>query len=288
MPTITDAYEECRRLNKYYGTPFFHAMNSFPKPLQPHIHSLYAFDRIVHEMLHNPNDGVSRSAQLQAVQNWQKAFEEGINSSEASNIYLKAVIHTTKIFDIPVKHFVKFSQAKIADHKRSYYSSYAQLQKHIDQTLGRTTEMSGIILGVKNMRAKKALVHLARASFLTNMLSKLGKDYERKNRCLLPKKDMKKFGYTMADLKDHIINDEWRYLMEYYMKKIQSNLDYMEKNIHSFPSTSQLAMENTVQIYNSLIESIRRKDYDVFSYQPRLSPALKLRHMLPALSSLLH
>jgi len=287
MKTLTDAYEECRRVNKYYGTPFFHAINSFPKQQQLYMHSVFAYDRIVQEMLQNPKEGITRQRQVKAVKNWNRALEEGLRTSSSANPYLQAIIHTIKVFDIPKSYFKKYTIAVLDDHSTNCYDSYTKLQKIIDNTAGKVAEMNGIILGVKSFKGKKLMLNLARVYHLTKMLGKLGKDYDKKNKCHLSKKDMKKFNYTFTDLKDHIVNDNWRYLMEHYLKRIQDNLDSVEKNIISMPPSTQLAFENTVQIYNSIIESIRKKDYDVFSYQPRLSSSLKLRHMLPSFGNLL-
>lgn len=287
MKSLTEAYEECRRLNKYYGTPFFHAINSFPRHVLPYLHSVYAFDRVVHEILYNPKDGVSRHKQARAVQRWQQAFEEGLDRCDASNQYLRAAIHTVKVFDIPPRHFAGYTQAKLRDFQTDTFDTFAQLVKSIDGTYGRLALINGQILGIKRQKAQKVMTNLARAAQLVFYISKLGKDFERKNRCILPAKDLKKFGYSLSDFKKHKINKKWKQLIEHYLKKIQNELDYARKNIKHLPAGSQPAMENTVQIYESLIESIRKKDYDVFSYQPRLSSSLKLRHMLPSLGSLL-
>ena len=61
MKSLSDAYEECKVLNNHYGTRFYHALNLFPKELQPHIHGLCAFDRILIEMIRNPKENSSKS-----------------------------------------------------------------------------------------------------------------------------------------------------------------------------------------------------------------------------------
>ena len=85
------------------------------------------------------------------------------------------------------------SQAKIADYNKKSYDTFAQMQESIDNTSGRINELIGSILGVKSLRGKRGMANLSRAMHLTNMIRKLGKDYERKNRCNIPRKDMKKY-----------------------------------------------------------------------------------------------
>lgn len=285
MNSLTSAYEECRILNRHYGTRFHHAINLFPRELQPHIHGLCAFDRILLEMIRNPKDGVNQKEQLAAMKAWQKAFEKGMNETHSKNSYLHASLHTTKIFDIDPKLFSKLAKARIASHKINGYQTYSQLQKHLDATSGRIAEILVSILQIKNTKAQKQLARLARAGELVELLCDFSKALDR-GKMYLPKNDLKKFGYTMQSLERKKVTKAFKQLIESYLKKAEADITAGLKTIHHYPEQMQVAFITIGESYQYLINDIREKEYDLFSRQPKLGWKLKLKHSLPLLGAL--
>ena len=218
MASLSSAYEECRVLNRHYGTRFFHAISLFPKALQPHIHGLCAFDRILLEMIRNPKEGVKKKDQLDAMKAWQRAFEAGMNNSLISNTYIMAAIHTTKIFDIDPKLFTKIVKARMDDHKKTSYASYLQLKNHLDATAGRVSDILCSILQIKDHRGKKQALRLARAGELIELVSDAGMAIKR-GKCYFPAIDLKRFRCSTDTIKKNKVTKSWQRLAEHYLKK---------------------------------------------------------------------
>lgn len=287
MYSLSDAYEECRVLNKHYGTRFFHAINLFPKELQPHIHGLCAFDRILLEMIRNPKEGVSKKDQIDAMKAWQRAFEVGMKTSLSPNTYLRASVHTTKIFDINEKLYSKIVKARIADHKRASYDNYAQLKRHLDTTSGHISEILCGILEISSPKAKSQIARIARAGELLEIIIDTNYAIQKRNKCYLPKKDLRRYNYPLKDLRAGKVTKNWQELIESYLKKIEADLKAGAGSMNVYPESCQPAILSIVEAYTSLLKDIRAKEYNVFTKQPKLGLSLRLKHYIPAIGSLI-
>jgi len=285
MNSLTSAFEECRVLNKHYGTRFYHAIHLFPRPLQPHIHGLCAFDRILLEMIRNPIEGVTEKEQIKAMKAWQKAFEKGMHGSGEKNAYLHAALHTTKIFSIDPKYFSHLAKSRIDLHKKKQFQTYTQLNKSLETTSTKIAEILCSILQIHNQKAKKQVVRLAKAGELIELLCDFSKAQER-GKMYLPTKDLKKFGYTKQSLERKKVTKAWKKLIESYLQKAEADIKAGLKNTSHFPEHSQVAFITIAQTYQHLIDNIREKEYDLFTYQPKLHWKLKLKQSLPLITAL--
>jgi phytoene synthase len=216
---------------------------------------------------------------------WQKAFEQGMHESGQENSYLHAVLHTTKIFTIEPKLFSKLAKSRIDFYKKNEFQTYSQLEKSLNATSERVADILCEILKISHPKAKKQVARLAKAGELIELLSDFSKALER-GKMYFPVKDLKKFGYTKQSLERKKVTKSWEKLIESYLQKAEADISAGLKNVSHFPEHSQLAFITIAQTYQHLLQNIREKEYDLFTYQPKLHWKLKLKQSLPLLATL--
>jgi phytoene/squalene synthetase len=285
MKSLSECFEECRLLNKHYGTPFHHTLQIYPRELQPHLQGLWAFDRVLKEMLFRPNPGVKKQQQGLAMRNWSQALSESVDSGYSANVYHRAILHTAKIWDISGRTFEKLAEAGLIDHNE-LQETRSSWQKHLESIAKRQTDMIAPVLSLQSLPAKTRLRRLLKIGETLERLRLLGDERSSRIAALFPVTDLKKFGYGRKDLKNHVVNDAWKNLIESYLREMESELGSVKQKPH-FSPLSQVPLEVLTQTYENLIADIRRKDYDLFARQPSLGLGLRLRHYLPALGGLL-
>jgi len=285
MSSLSEAYEECRILNKHYGTLFFHAVNFFPKDVQPHIHSVLAFDRIVKEIIHRPKNGVKKHEQMHALQNWEEAFQSGLDLSYAANPYLRATIHSCKMRNLPPKPFLRVIALRLKHPLVRSYTSDTTFRRSLDSLANNLSEILALLLGYSKQQTK-ILQRLLANGELLELVCNTAQTQPLAPICHFPKTTLKKFGYTVTEWKNHVVNNRWRELLEYYLITMENEVARLQEQVASFPDSSRAALQITAETYLSLIDDIRQKDYDLFTRQPSLPLSLKIKQYLPALGSL--
>lgn len=281
MPTLQDSYEECRQLNAYYGTPFYYALNLFPKNHQPHLQALCAFSRIITRLVHHPNEGVSKTKQKQALRTYLNELKMALESSHSDDLYLQAIVHTAKFYDIPYDDFRIYANQMLKNLDVKEYATYASLQTHLDRCAGTLGKMMAHIIGGQKEKAYAHAAKLARAGHLLELICDAGKEYDLNKRIYLAQSDLKKFGCTAKHFKEQKATKKWRTLIEHYLQKIEADVAYAQKGLKHFHSDTHRALHATTQIYLGLVDSIRRMDYNIFRRRPDVSWAHKVRCALP-------
>ena len=279
--SLQDSYEECRQLNRYYGTPFYNALTLFPKQVQPHINAVLAFSRIISQVIDHPKEGVSEEQQVQTIKNFIEELEEGLKESHSTHSFLQSIVHTIRFCDIPEVYFHYYAEAMLADMKKKRYASFDTLKKHIDNTSGIIAKMIAHILHSSDPAAIIQIKRLARAGQIINLVCNVSKDYDLKDRIYIGHSDFQKFGYKEIHLKKKKINDKWRKLIEHYLQQAEKDVYLLQKGLSKFPNHSHRALHATSQIYLGLIEKIRRMDYDTFARRPDVAWTHRIRCALP-------
>jgi 15-cis-phytoene synthase len=286
MNTLTAAFEECRVLNNHYGTRFHAALNKLPNHLQPHVHGLCAFDRILIEMIRNPKPGVTTKDQVNAMLAWQQAFEAGMADELPTNIYLQAAVHSAKVLDLNENLYTNLVASRVKEHTTKKYATFASLSKQIKATTKPISVLLSNLLSLEDAKSQKAIQQLAEAGELIELLHDLPKSLKRGVN-YLSVADMKKYRCSEKTLREEKVTNGCKKLLESYLNKACKDITSANK-ILCHPLSKHTEFFSTIaDSYLNLIQQIRENDYELFSLQPKVSWKLKLRQSFPAFSKLL-
>jgi phytoene synthase len=131
------------------------------------------------------------------------------------------------------------------------------------------------VWGVNDAEADRLAEAAGLAFQLTNILRDLGEDVAR-GRVYLPQEDLRRFGYAEADLGGSVRNQSFRELMQFQSARAYAFYDQAAPLAPRLPPAGRAVFQMMVRTYRGLLDTIVRRDFDVFSERVRLSRLQKL------------
>src|SRR3954447_3960826 len=114
MITLEESYENCRRLNKRYGTTYYWSTYLLPRIKRHHVHALYGFCRYADDIVDDLGD-VPVAEREAALRSFGDRFFVDLADGDSDDPVLKAVVHTARTFDIDSDCFRRFLRSMAMD-----------------------------------------------------------------------------------------------------------------------------------------------------------------------------
>ncbi|MGH9836680.1 MAG: phytoene/squalene synthase family protein, partial [Blastocatellia bacterium] len=172
-------------------------------------------------------------------------------------------------FPMPKEYFEEMINGCEMDLHWNHYETFEELYQYCFRVASITGLMCIEIFGYRSPAARDYAVNLGVALQLTNILRDLKEDAAR-GRVYLPQEDMRRFGYSVADLRGGVVNDHFRDLMKFECDRAHS---YYRRAAECLPEEDLPTMTAAVtmsRIYYGLLKRIEQVNYDVFNHRIRL------------------
>lgn len=264
---------------------FYFSFLSLPEPKREAIETIYAFCRYTDDIVdEGDSDTKEKHRRLRRLTAQLQLALYG-NSHYPILNRLGSIIRR---FEIPVEHFHNLLKGMEMDLRKNRYRTFLELEQYCYRVASTVGLICAEVFGYHNAATREYAINLGKALQLTNILRDIKADAKR-GRIYLPLEDMRKFGYSEAELLSLTYNDRFVELMKYewerahgFFRKAKACLAEEDKPLF----TAARTMGN---IYYLLLLRIKSANYDVFSRRIRLgSPvkmlvalALRLRTKLP-------
>jgi len=258
---------QAEQLFATHGKTFHFASRFFPQKIRPAIATLYAFFRIVDDLVDERASGWQAEAVLQELDAWQEWFLGGCASAaprEPLGARLAAVLAQ---FDVPLALFQDFLCGQRSDLEPRVFADAQELLLYCYQAAGTVGLALAHVLGTRSEPALRAARHLGIAMQLTNILRDVGRDLAH-GRIYLPQDELTRFGSSSAHLsqlyQDQRGPDErFRELMRYQITR--ARLFYMQ-GLHGcwlLPRDCRVPILLAGRLYQRILKQIERCHYDV-------------------------
>lgn len=271
-------YELCRLLTKRHGTTYYFSARFFPPAIRRSIFGLYGFVRVPDELVDNPEpDAGDAASQRCGLLAWRDEFARALAGESPSHPALRAFMDTQRRHEIPPAYPFAFIDSMLMDVEISRYETFEDLQRY---TYGSASVIGLMICRIVGLRDPAALPYaadLGLAMQLTNFLRDIGEDWRERGRIYLPLEDLRRFGYTEADLAAGRVNAAFHALMRFEIARNRAIYRRAEAGIPALPDFAQYPVRLAGRLYAAILERIEANDYDVFSRRAATSKAFKLR-----------
>ncbi|AFU00270.1 phytoene/squalene synthase family protein [Nocardia brasiliensis] len=218
------AYRACRQIAARYGRTYFLATRLLSAERRPAIHALYAFARVVDDIVDHAETGavqrfpdgtggersaLAPAAQLDLIERRLRALLDGTvpapdalshKTFEAHRLALLALADTIERYDIAAAHFWTFLDAMRMDvpgtaQFRDRYATMTELREYMRGSAAAIGLQVLPVLGtvVPRAEAEPAAAALGEAFQLTNFLRDVAEDLDR-GRMYLPADELAPFG----------------------------------------------------------------------------------------------
>jgi len=262
---------QCHRITKGSNTNFYYSFLSLPSEKRKAIYSIYALCRCL-------DDVVDKSdSKLEASENLLKWTTEIINMYERRpshpvTVELKPYIER---YSIPRKYFFELIKGVEMDLTKNRYGTFDELHKYCYRVASAVGLICAEVFGYRNVETLGYAVDLGIAMQLTNILRDIKAD-AAKGRIYLPLEDLRKFGYTEAELCSATYNQAFVEIMQFECQRAWSYYKRAQETLPKEDRKAMIAAEIMRAIYSRILNKIEASNYNVYSSPPQLSKLQKI------------
>ncbi|MGL5794354.1 MAG: 15-cis-phytoene synthase CrtB [Waterburya sp.] len=273
LVSVDKSYELCRQITAEYAKTFYLGTLLMPKEKSKAIWAIYAWCRLTDELV----DGTkARYTTKETLAEWEQQLES-VFAGYALDETDVALVDTIQHYPMGIQPFRDMIAGQKMDLERNRYQTFEELQLYCYRVAGTVGLMSNAVLGI-NMDSNgvpwqrdqpiyvptEEAIALGIAMQLTNILRDVGEDMQR-DRIYLPLDDLHAFNYTEADLLAGVIDERWKALMKFQIKRAREYYKKAEKGIRYLIRDSRLPVWASLMHYQGILKEIEANDYDVFN-----------------------
>ena len=268
QPALEEAYSYCRRLAKSHYENFTVGSLLLPRRLRPYFFAVYAFCRWTDDL----GDEASGD-RLALLDDWEAELSEAYHGRPTHPIAV-ALQDAVRRFDIPETPFRKLIEANRIDQGSGRFPTYADLLRYCDHSANPVGRMVLYLLGDRREESHRLSDATCTALQLANFWQDVRRDYAM-GRIYLPVEDMDRFGYSEEDLAAGAVNDNFRGLMAFEVDRAQALFEEGYALVDRLPGRLKLDIALFTKGGLSVLDAIRRQNYDVLTERPVVSARRK-------------
>ena len=240
------------------------------------IAALYAFARVADDLVdERPPD--ARPEEIRAELHRMLAELRRAVAGEPVGPRWLVLGEAVRRYGIPLEPFDDLVLGLEMDLDLCRYRTFSDLELYCYRVAGTVglmiTPVAGFRAGTPALEHAKTL---GTAMQLTNILRDVGEDLTI-GRVYLPDEDLERFGLSRADLEARRVDDRFRALMEFEIRRARALYDDGMRLIPLLSDArGRIAFQFAVDAYSGILEKIRANGHDVFGTRASLSFAEKL------------
>ena len=251
---------------------FYYSFLVLPEAKRRAFCAVYAFMRYCDDI----SDGdAGLESKRQMLRDWRARLDGAYSGVPGGNPILPAFCDTVRTYSIPAEYFHWILDGAEMDLDTLRYETFEDLYKYCFHVASAVGLVCLQLFGFVEERAKKYAEQCGIAFQLTNILRDVKEDAGF-GRVYLPAEDLRKFDYAAEELQRGVLDERFRSLMRFeterargYYRAARSLLPLVEK-------ASRPALWAMIEIYESLLNRIVRRRFDVFNRRIRLTGPEKL------------
>ncbi len=262
--------QACERLAKNHYENFTVGSILLPRELRKHVFNIYAYCRVCDDIADETND---RELSLRLLDWWREELHSCYEGKPRQSVF-RALAETIDRFDLPMQPFEDLIDAFVQDQHVTRYATFEQLLHYCSRSANPVGRLFLCLLGYRDATRQQLSDYTCSALQLTNFWQDIGSDYLR-GRIYIPQEDMERFGYTEAELRNHIVNAGFVRLMRFEINRTRE----LFENGARLPAMIAGNAAADVELFSdgglALLRSIERRNFDVFSSKVTVSKSKK-------------
>ncbi|MDE3074009.1 MAG: presqualene diphosphate synthase HpnD [Chloroflexota bacterium] len=270
-PEIAAAYNHCRDITRREAKNFYFGFISLPSDKRHAIYAAYAFSR---ECDDDSDDEATADAKRAAIATTRARLDE-CYAGTGSDPVLVALHHAAIRYRIPKEYFGELIAGVEMDLEVARYATFDELRRYCYRVASTIGLICLQIFGYQDEQAREFAIDLGIALQLTNILRDVREDADR-GRIYLPLDELKRFGYSEADLLARQYNDAFRQLMAFQAERARRYFASGTKLLPLLDVRARACTATMGGIYWEILQRIEAADYAVFETRVSLSGTEKL------------
>jgi phytoene synthase len=269
-------YTTARDIIKKYGRGYYRATFLFPKSIREATWTYYEFVRTADECV----DDSTVTNHQKTLLEWKDAWIQAQCGKETTQLFKKYSEILTQ-YRIPLEYTHAFLDSMEQDLTVTRYQSYADLEAYMYGSAVVVGYTMSHIIGFQEGALPYAKA-LAEAFQMTNFLRDVKEDYDARGRIYIPQEDMQRFGVTEEMVAHGLCTPEWQALMRFEIARTRALYEKGVAGISYLDAQGRKAVYAAALIYDDILNTIERNNYDVFTKRAIVSPFRKTVLLLKA------
>jgi phytoene synthase len=261
---LVQAFQMKHRESNFAPSFFF-----LPGPQREAIERVYAFCRALDDV---SDSALSPEEKKRRLEFWREELSRCYDGRGTHPIILP-LQKTVKEFRLTRTHFEELLQGVEMDLTTSRYANFVHLSQYCYRVAGTVGLICIEIFGCRDER--DYAVSLGIAFQITNILRDIRDDAQR-GRIYLPQDDLRRFGYTEAELMNSTYNEPFVELMRFEAERAGDYFRRAADLLKPEHRRQLIASEIMAAIYSALLRKIKTVRYNVFEQRVHLSKPRKL------------
>lgn len=271
-PSLAEAEEYCRRLARTHYENFSVATWFLPQRLRQPFFNVYAYCRISDDLGDEVGDP---AASLQLLDQWEQELEACYAGNPRHPVFV-ALAGTVRQFDIPKQEFANLLKAFRQDQTVLRYETFDDLLGYCLNSANPVGHLVLYLCGYRDTERQELSDFTCTALQLANFWQDVSVDYDGKDRIYLPLEDLRRFGVTEDDLKQHHNTPAFRQMMKFEVGRAREWFRRGEPLIGQVERGLALDIELFTRGGQEILNAIEAQDYAVLGRRPSISKARKL------------
>src|SRR5215510_14644152 len=269
---LQNAYKQAEKITSAHSKSFYVASALLPEEKRSAVRALYAFCRIVDDIVDEANHA-DRESQLDY---WRRMVETASFSDD--DLVAAAWADTIARYHIPRHYALQLIDGVARDLVQTRYQTFEELATYCYGVASTVGLMSMYIVGFHNNDAVPYAIKLGVALQMTNILRDVGEDY-RSGRLYLPREELAFYGIHEKDISEGSLTNNWRQFMKFQIDRTRQLYDESWLGVKMLEHEGQLAIGAASIFYQGILDVIEKNDYDVFNCRASLSAIKKLSYI---------
>lgn len=274
--SLREAYKHAEKITAEHSKSFYFASSLLPEEKRSAVRALYAFCRVVDDIVDEVELKKDRDFELAY---WRNLVQTASPSTD--DLVATAWADTLLRYHIPRHYALQLIDGVARDLSQTRYQTFDDLATYCYGVASTVGLMSMYIVGFKNNDAVPYAIKLGVALQMTNILRDVGEDY-RNGRLYLPREELITYGIREEDIAAGRVTDNWRQFMHFQIEHTRQLYKDSWEGVKLLEPEGQLAIGAASVFYSGILEDIEKHDYDVFTRRASLSAGGKVAK-LPAL-----
>ena len=266
-----NATEFCSTLTRNSRSNFYYAFLFLPRRQREAIYAVYAFCRIVDDVV---DLGRDPEVQRKELAHWRREVARCFEGAPEEPV-TQRLAQVVRTFPIPRAVLEEIINGVEMDLERSTYETFDELYPYCYRVAGAVGLACIEIFGYTDPRARDYAVNLGVALQLTNILRDLQADAQR-GRTYLPQEDLRRFGVGVEDLRLGRYTPEFVALMGFEAERARAFYRRAWEALPAPDARRLFAAEIMGRIYFALLRAIEARRYRVFDGHISVPVATKL------------
>ncbi len=253
------------------GSSFYYSFLFLPPARRQAIMALYAFCREVDDVVDECSDPALASTKLA----WWRMEVERVANKQATHPVGLALQTVSPEIRLPGERLNEIIDGMEMDLQQTRYLDFAGLSLYCYRVASVVGLLAAEIFGYRDAQTEQYAHDLGMAFQLTNIIRDVGED-ARRGRIYLPIDELQRFNVPAADILNARHSDNFAALMQFQYERAQR---YYQQALAALPAGDRKNQRPGLimaAIYRTLLEEIRRENFQVLHQRISLPPTRKL------------